>query len=74
MSLAKCSMGALEQSFLEFLEQPVKIEDFTRNCKQLLSRMFKTKWENEENQIFLNKNDPTAPRSFLLNIANQLRK
>ena len=24
----------------------------------------KTKWANEENQIFLNKNDPTAPRSF----------
>ena len=24
--LAKCSMGALEQSFLEFLEQPVKLK------------------------------------------------
>ena len=28
MSLAKCSMGALEQSFLEFLEQPVNLEIF----------------------------------------------
>ena len=28
MSLVKCSMGALEQSFLEFLEQPVKLKIF----------------------------------------------
>ena len=26
MSLAKCSMGALGQSFSEFLEQPVKLK------------------------------------------------
>ena len=28
ISLAKCSMGALEQSFLEFLEQPVNLKVF----------------------------------------------
>ena len=28
MSLAKCSMGALDQSFLEFLEQTVKLKTF----------------------------------------------
>ena len=27
-SLEKCSMGALEQSFLEFLEKPVKLKTF----------------------------------------------
>ena len=41
MSLAKRSMGALEQSFLNILEATSKIEDPTRNCKQLLSRMLK---------------------------------
>ena len=28
MSIAKCYMGALEQSFLEFPEQPVKLKIF----------------------------------------------
>ena len=28
MFLAKCSMGAVEQSFLELLEQPIKLKIF----------------------------------------------
>ena len=33
--------GELEQSFLEFLEQPVKLNNLSRNSIQLLSRMLK---------------------------------
>ena len=53
-------MGASEQNFLEFLEQPVKLKIFLVLVKQNV----KTKLANEKNQIFLNKNNPTAPRSF----------
>ena len=34
----------------------------------------KTKWENEENQVFLNKKDPMAQKKILLNMTTQLRK
>ena len=38
-----------------------KIEDLPHTCKEL---SVKTKWANEENQIFLDKNGPMgAPRS-----------
>ena len=29
-----------------------------------MSQNVKTRWANKENQIFLNKNDSTTPRSF----------
>ena len=64
---SKISTGALEQSFLEVLEQPVKLKillvivvvDLT-----VVKSNVKKKWANEENQIFINKNDSTVPRSF----------
>ena len=51
-------MGA---EFLRISRAASKIEDLSRSCKQL---NVKTRWANEENQNFLNKNDPTASRSF----------
>ena len=50
--------GSIGAELLRISRATSKIEDLTRNCKQLLSRMLKQK-----NQIFLNKNDPMAPRS-----------
>ena len=61
---SKMFYGSIGAEFLRISRATSKIEDLTRNCKQLLSRSVKIKWANEENQIFLNKNDPTAPRSF----------
>ena len=63
MSLAKFSMGSLDHSFLEFLEHPVKLKIFHVLATVAKSNV-EAKWANEENQIFLNKNDPTASRSF----------
>ena len=57
---SKMFYGSIGAEFLRISRTTSKIEDLSRNCKQLLSRMLK---QNEENQIFLNKNDPTAPRS-----------
>ena len=59
---SKMFYGSTGAEFLRISRATSKIEDLTRNCEQLLSRM--CKWANEENQIFLNKNDPTTPRSF----------
>ena len=61
MSLAKRSMGALEQSFLEFQEQPAKSFSYLQT---VVKSNVKTKCADEENQIFLHINDPTAPRRF----------
>ena len=55
--------GSIGAEFLRISRATSKIEDLSRNYKQLLNRMLK-QWANEENQIFLNKNDPTVPRSF----------
>ena len=52
---SKMFYGSIEQSFLEFLEQPVKL-------KILL--VIVNSGANEEKQIFLNKNDPTAPSFY----------
>ena len=55
--------ASIGEEFLRFSRARSKIEDLSHNYKQLLNRMLK-QWANEENQIFLNKNDPTVPRSF----------
>ena len=55
---SKMFYGSIGAEFLRISRATSKIEDLTPNCKQLLSRA------NEKNQIFLNRNDPTAPRSF----------
>ena len=55
-------MGALDQNFLEFPEQPVKLK--IQYLLTVVKQNVKTKWENKDNQIFLNKIDPTTPRSF----------
>ena len=52
------SIGA---EFLRISRAASKIEDLSLSCKQL---NVKTRWANVENQNFLNKNDPTASRSF----------
>ena len=56
--------GSIGAEFLRICRATSKTEDLSGTCKQLLSQMLKKKWANEENQIFLNKNNPTLPRSF----------
>ena len=52
MSLSKCSIRPLEQSILEFLKQPVKLDIFL----VIIKSNVKTKGTNEDNHIFLSKN------------------
>ena len=53
--------GSIGAEFLRISRATSKIEDLSLPCKQSNG---KTKWTNKENQIFLDKNVPTAPRSF----------
>ena len=48
--------------FLTISRATSKIEDLSPTSKQLSN--VQTKWANEENQIFFNKNDLRALRSF----------
>ena len=59
----KMFYGTTGAEFLKISRATSKIEDLSRTCKVVKSNV-KTKRANEENQIFLNKNDPTTPRSF----------
>ena len=52
--------GSIGVEFLKISRATSKIEDLSRNCMSNV----KAKWANEKNQIFLTKNDPSAPRSF----------
>ena len=54
--------GSIGAEFLRISRATDKIEDLSRTCKQLSN--VQTKWANEENQVFLDKNDLTAPRVF----------
>ena len=53
--------GSIGAEFLRISRATSKIEDLSLPCKQ---SNVKTEWTNKENQIFLDKNAPTAPRSF----------
>ena len=53
--------GSIGAEFLRISRATSKIEDLSLPRKQ---SNVKTKWTNKENQIFLDKNVPTAPRSF----------
>ena len=64
MSLAKFSMEALDQSFLEFLKKALKFKIFLVLAQYLKKSNSKTKRANEKNEVFLNRKDPMAPRSF----------
>ena len=52
--LSKMFYGSIGAAFLGISQATSKIKDLSH----------KTKWANEENLIFLNKNDPKKPRSF----------
>ena len=56
---SKMFYGSIGAEFLRISRTTTKIKDLTRKLN-----VKKAKWANEENQIFLNKNDKTAPRSF----------
>ena len=58
---SKMLYGSIGAEFLRISRATSKIEDLSLPCKQ---SNVKTKWTNKENQIFLDKNVPTAPRSF----------
>ena len=58
--MSKCSMGALEHTFLEFLEQPVKLKIFL----VIVNSWWRKMMANDENQVLLNKTDAMRPKSF----------
>ena len=64
MSLAKCFMGALEQSLL-ISRATSKIEDLSRNCKQWLSRMLKLNGEMRRIKFSLIKRIQQHPEVFI---------
>ena len=58
---SKIFYASIGAEFLRISRAASKIEDLSCNCKQL---NVKTRWANEKNQIFLNKNDPTTSGCF----------
>ena len=62
----KMFYGSIGAEFLRISRGTSKIEDLSRTCKHLLSRMLKQNRQMRRIKfsLILNQNDPTAPRSF----------